>query len=121
MHAFNISYYQNMRMIDVLRRNTNMGVDLELVGGSNSAYYIGNVGGACPKYVEICKHKEGEIVQKTLRDEVLERYQRAVDYFNERADSAENIIEEAKKRGISGEKLLKHIDEKYPYSKPEVE
>ena len=33
----------------------------------------------------------------------------------------ENIIEEAKKRGISGEKLLKHIDEKYPYSKPEVE
>ena len=65
------------------------------------------------KYVEICKHKEGEIVQKTLWDEVLERYQRAVDYFNERADSAENIIEEAKKRGISGEKLLKHIDEKY--------
>ena len=118
---FNISYYQNMRMVDVLRRNTNMGVDLELVGGSNSAYYVGNVGGACPKYVEICKHKEGEIVQKTLRDEVLERYQRAVDYFNERADSAENIIEEAKKRGISGEKLLKHIDEKYPYSKPEVE
>ena len=106
-------------MIDVLRHNTHMGDDLKLVGGSPSAYRIGNLNGACPKYVEICKHKEGEVVEKTLRDEVLERYQRAVDYFNERADSAGNIIEEAEKRGISGEKLLSHIEDKYPYSKPE--
>eukprot|EP00943_MAST-04B_sp_MAST-4B-sp1_P009467 g9467.t1 len=119
---FNISYYQNKRMIDVLRHNTHMGDDLKVVGvvgGSPSAYRIGNLNGACPKYVEICKHKEGEVVEKTLRDEVLERYQRAVDYFNERADSAGNIIEEAEKRGISGEKLLSHIEDKYPYSKPE--
>ena len=68
---------------------------------------------------EICKHKNGEEIHKTLRDEVLERYQRAIEFFSERADSAESIMEEAKKRGISGEKLLKHIDEKYPYAKPD--
>lgn len=63
----------------------------------------------------IPEKEEGE---KTLRENVLDRYQRAVGFFNERADNAQKVIEEATARVISPEKLLKHMDKKYPYGAP---
>ena len=59
----------------------------------------------------------GDQKEKTLREKVIALYQRGVDFFTERANNAEKVMEEAQKRGISPDKLLKHMDKKYPYGR----
>ena len=112
----------------MLQRNTNL-PDLSTVGGSHSAFRIGNEDGNCGRDVEICtsvsrggklftkvpskgdlsindKHRDAKKKtttkpdgERTLREKVLDRYQRAVEFFNDRADNAQKVIEEATARG----------------------
>jgi hypothetical protein len=145
--GFELADFKSETMLSMLQRNTNL-PDLSTVGGSHSAFRIGNEDGNCGRDVEICtsvsrggklftkvpskgdlsindKHRDAKKKtttkpdgERTLREKVLDRYQRAVEFFNDRADNAQKVIEEATARGISPEKLLKHMDKKYPYGAP---
>ena len=114
-----------------------------MVGGSDSAFRIGHEDGSCTMDDEVCTETkqseegtskdESEIQhelnhpqsepskEKTLRDKVIELYQKGVDFFTERANNAEKVMEEATKRGIPPEKLLKHMDKKYPYGRADFQ
>ena len=126
-------------MLEMLKRNTGI-EDLTLVGGSDSAFRIGHEDGTCTMDDEVCtgtkpneegiikdvsefhhEHESEPNKEKALRDKVIELYQRGVDFFTERANNAEKVMEEATKRGIRPEKLLKHMDKKYPYGRADFQ